>query len=187
MLAKLPAVKPEHFEVNKLRRPDIRGKKISYDIKPIPGDRREAPAAGKPAGIGLDAQYSVPGGKPAPGGDAAAAAAGGKETTFDAKRMKMKLGNGDKFKVRGLHFKEVENPDGSKAISVDARKVRYKKDGQKFKARNLHDTFTVTPDGQVQPGNVTAGRIKGNLGIADFEKDISGLIQTAIGKIRGAA
>ncbi|MBM3275630.1 MAG: hypothetical protein FJZ00_10785, partial [Candidatus Sericytochromatia bacterium] len=162
---------------------------ISYDIKPIPGDRRAVPAAGKPAGIGLESPYSVPSGTPAPGGNPAgpAATGDGKETTFDAKRMKMKLGNGDKFKVRGLHFKEFENPDGSKTISVDARKVRYKKDGQRFKARNLHDTFTVTPDGQVQPGNVTAGRIKGKLGIAEFEKDLSGLIQTAIGKIRGAA
>ena len=192
MLAKLPAparpaVKPEHFEVGKIKRPDIRGKKISYDIKPLPGDAREAPAAGKPAGIGLETPYSAP---PSPTGDPGAPeaqAGGGKETTFDAKRMKLKLGNGNKFKVKGLHFKEVENPDGSKTITVNARKVKYKKDGQKFKARGLEDTFTVTPDGQVQPGNVTAKRIGGGLGLAEFEKDLSGLIQTAIGKLRGAA
>ena len=194
MLAKLtvnarPAVKPEHFELRKIRRPEIRGKKISNDIKPVPGDNREAPTAGKPAGIGLDTPYSVPGGgaSPVPAEPAEPAASDGKETTFDAKRMKLKLGNGNKFKVKGLHFKEVENADGSKTITVNARKVKYKKDGQKFKARGLEDTFTVTPDGQVQPGNVTAKRIKGGLGLADFEKDLSGTIQAAIAKLRGAA
>ncbi|MBM3270070.1 MAG: hypothetical protein FJZ01_20750 [Candidatus Sericytochromatia bacterium] len=184
----------EHFAVHKLKRPNIRGRDIAYDIETIPGDKNltaggGAPAAGRPSGMGLEGGYSVPGGSPQdpPGNGDPQAGGDAKRTTLTARRLKDRLADGGVFKVRGLRFEQIDNPDGTKSIHMNARRVKYRKGGQTFKARGLDDTFKVAADGTVIPGQADARRIKGSMGLAQFEKDLPGVIQTVLKDLKGAA